>query len=79
VGRIEILTLYAKFVRAFVTTLNRVELLVIAEKWTLSKPSDEADYSGFHLPHSIKGWALIAHKQIVLFRRIRGKRTPSPS
>jgi hypothetical protein len=55
---------------------NRFELLVIAEQWTLSKLSGEADLSEFKRPHSIKGWALIRHKEIVLFRTDRSEPTP---
>jgi hypothetical protein len=51
-------------------------LAVIAEEGTLSKLSDEADFAEFQLPHSIKGWAFIRHKEIVLFRT--DKRAPTP-
>ena len=55
---------------------NRFELFVIAEQWTLSKLCHEADLSEFQLPHSIKGWALIRHKEIVLFRTDKSEPTP---
>jgi hypothetical protein len=55
---------------------NRFELAVIAEQWTLSQLSDEIGHSVFQLPDSIKGWALIRHKEIVVFRT--DKREPTP-
>jgi hypothetical protein len=55
---------------------NRFQLSVIAEKWTLSKINNEADLSEFQLPQSIKGWAFIRHKEIVLFRTDKSEPTP---
>jgi hypothetical protein len=52
------------------------ELWVIDERGTLSKPSDEGDHSGFQLPHSIKGWALIGRTEIVLFRTDKSEPAP---
>lgn len=54
----------------------KFELWVADERGTLSKPSDKGDHSGFQLPHSVKGWALIGHKVIVLYRTDRS--APSP-
>jgi hypothetical protein len=55
---------------------NRFELAVIAEEWTLSKLSDEAGLAEFQLPHSIKGWAFIRRKEIVVFRTDQREPTP---
>lgn len=55
----------------------RFELWVIDERGTLSKPRDKGDHSGFQLPHSVKGWARIERKAIVLFRTDKG--IPSPA
>ena len=56
--------------------INRFELWVIDERGTLSKPSDEGGHSGFQLPHSIKGWALIGETLVVLFRTDKSEPTP---
>jgi hypothetical protein len=55
------------------STINRFELWAIDERGTLSKPSDEGDNSEFQLSHSIKGWALIGCKEIVLFKDGQGR------
>ena len=54
----------------------KFELWVADERGTRSKPSDKGDHSGFQLPHSVKGWALIGHQVIVLYRTDRSE--PSP-
>lgn len=58
------------------TVINRFELWVIDERGTLSKPSNEGDHSGFQLPHSIKGWALVGRTNIVLFRTDKSEPVP---
>jgi hypothetical protein len=58
------------------TATNRFELWVIDERGILSKPSADGDHSGFQLPHSVKGWALIGCTEIVLFRTDKSEPAP---